>query len=201
MGWKKYSHLAMRIVSRLRAFEQVTPLSHQTDMTCLHRSFENITLKENDRFYAVDDPRFDSAYKYLFCDGSRAHGCKGCFCRKLNYHDYRNPCDTCGRMFLELFDTLWTVRQGVYTYEIIKGYPFIAPIMLEYEVEEIISEYFHRSSGPKSKQRLTVLSFYKQLASKAVDFVMKRERERSRRSEGWSQLTFDPSEEVCKLGR
>jgi hypothetical protein len=104
-------------------------------------------------------------------------------------------------MFLELFDTLWTVRQGVYTYEIIKRYPFIAPIMLEYEVEEIISEYFHRSRGPKSKQRSTVLSFYKQLASEAVDFVMKRERERSRRSEGWSRLTFDPSEEVCKLGR
>jgi hypothetical protein len=131
---------------------------------CLHKSFESLTLKVLSPFYGEEVT--------TYCDGSRVHGCQGCFCREMNYDDYRLPCKNCGKMFLELFDILWTIRQKVYSYEFAKSHAWEGFFQMEYEVEEIVSLYFMSSFGPESKKRSIVLGFYKQLAEEAKEFVM-----------------------------
>jgi hypothetical protein len=75
---------------------------------CLHHSFENITLLTQTR--GVKENTLN------YCDGSRNHGCKGCFCRHPNFHPANNgKCKRCGKYLLDLFDLLWRIRKRVYT--------------------------------------------------------------------------------------
>jgi hypothetical protein len=75
---------------------------------CLHKSFENVTLK-------VGDWGQSKNIKLNYCDGSRNHGCDGCFCRHPNYHPSNNgQCEQCGKYLFELLDLLWESRQQVY---------------------------------------------------------------------------------------
>ena len=150
-------------------------------------------MKVGDPFYTGNYPIIQ-----LFCDGSRLHGCTGCFCRKMNYgSDYKLPCRTCGKLFYELFDAMWEIRKKVYSYEFVKSHAWSGFFQMEYDVEEIMAPYFHYPLQPKSKQRSVVLSFYKQLTAEAADFVM--ERERHPRNEA-ANFSFSCSGELRKLG-
>ncbi len=46
-----------------------------------------------------------------YCDGSRNHGCEGCFCRKLSTTKEHGICDICGKKIYHLLDAMWRLRK------------------------------------------------------------------------------------------
>jgi hypothetical protein len=96
---------------------------------CLHKSFENVTLKTGD--WGGNPPELS------YCDGSRNHGCDGCFCRHPDYHPAQNGrCKRCGKFLFDLLDLLWEIRQQVYTTKKFKYLDWNDLFNMEIAIEE-----------------------------------------------------------------
>jgi hypothetical protein len=99
---------------------------------CLHKCFENTTLKAQDALYNVD------SCPISYCNGSRHHGCEGCCCRYPVYNSFVGRCKKCCKMLYELLDLLWEIRQDVY--RCFPDLPCISLIEMELEIEMRITE-------------------------------------------------------------
>lgn len=78
---------------------------------CLHYSFEKFVVKSPNYKQPRSCHTLCYNLKDLYCDGSRNHGCNGCFCRYVNLKSHHEPCLKCGKMLYDLCDRLWNIRR------------------------------------------------------------------------------------------
>jgi hypothetical protein len=110
--------------------------------------------------------------KLGYCDGSRNHGCGGCFCRNPQYAPYRCVCTQCGKYMYELLDAIWEIRQDVYRQYAFKEMSYEQLFFLEFQIEEELATL---CSGADWMSRSEILKKYTGFARKITDRVIKRE--------------------------
>jgi len=135
---------------------------------CLHKCFENMTLKTADPWYNFEMGNEPSV---VYCNGSRNHGCHGCHCRFPDYNPSRGHCIKCGKMFFELLDLLWTIRQQVYRC-FFKDLGCLPLFDMEYEIEWRIHESVTRDLLGCSRSEL--LDIYRDVATAITQNVIDR---------------------------
>ncbi len=133
------------------------PSSSYHDNMCFHRSFENLIARlawteESD----------------VFCDGSRLHGCKGCFCRRPIILTYRDPCQNCGAYLYDLLDQLWDIRQELYKAHSLKDVHWRDLFIMEHDVEDQMFDATQDLNLPSNMPRSLLLEAHTTLATSIV---------------------------------
>lgn len=137
---------------------------------CLHYSFENLTLKlQNKVLFSVEDQ------VKFYCTGSRNHGCQGCFCRRPYFRSYRQSCGNCGKLFLDILDALWYVRQEVYRKHALnelKNYDWVDLFLVEYAIEEKLNRKIQEMDILPTLNRSALLKLHVDAAEQAKEEVL-----------------------------
>lgn len=136
---------------------------------CFHKSFENVTLKSRDIWY--NDPDLEYT-KQTYCDGSRNHGCQGCFCRHPELMTYRGTCGKCGKMMYELLDLLWDIRRQIYKEYVFRELGWIELVRMEWEAEERLYNEIFAMKLPLTMPRSDLLRIHGDTAKKIVAKVI-----------------------------
>lgn len=139
---------------------------------CLHKSFENVTLKSRDTWYNAQDLLSN---KQLYCNGSRNHGCEGCFCRHPELMTYRGTCAKCEKMMYDLLDLLWDARQEIYRTYAFKEMGWFEMFQMELEVEERLYREISDMRLPWTMPRSDLLKIHEDTAKKIVSQVIDEE--------------------------
>lgn len=154
---------------------------------CNHKSFESLTVKVLGNNWTLPLPSY--------CDGSRNHGCGGCFCRYPEFDDHSQPCLKCGKLFFALFDALWEVRRKVYKEYFLRSTTWAELFIMEYRVEEELWDQIYKRDvilPDKKIGRRGILDFFINLTSEITDAVI--EERRKAMGEGEDALPLSTKE-------
>ena len=122
-----------------------------------------------------------------YCDGSRNHGCGGCFCRRPEFYSYRQPCGRCGRMFFDLLDTLWDIRREVYKTYAFKHMSWRDLFLIEIAIEEKLPAAISKKTPANPTSRSQVWALHAAVAKAVTAHVInvkiaQQQRQQQRRS-------------------
>ena len=140
---------------------------------CLHQCFEILTLKVRD----IENNGYnrDEEDKQIYCDGSRDHGCNGCFCQQPDCSlPSTYTCLKCGKMMYDLLDALWKIRQEVYNRNMFKEKTGQQLFLIEYEIEdEFVEQCF--TLCLTELERSDIIKKYTNIATEIRDRIIGKE--------------------------
>lgn len=138
---------------------------------CLHRSFENLTLK-------VRYPWGKGEDLDIFCDGSRLHGCRGCFCRRPIISSYRTECQKCGALLFDLLDQLWEIRREIYLTPFLKELTWYQLFEIEWKIEEQVYDEIRARRLPEDMLRSKLVGEITRTAADVTKRIIRQEKDK-----------------------
>lgn len=132
---------------------------------CVHACFASFSFRDK-----KEDLLIHRGKGLALCNGSRNHGCQGCFCRTLSTSKEPGKCDRCGRFIYKLLDRMWNIRTSSDFFAQCKNDGSFDQRCVEYTIEQTVHENMrHLKLGVLRRSKLIAL--YTQATHRVVSLA------------------------------